>query len=80
VHGTRLEIRLLRSTGDDPITGAAAASGHRTFVQGLLVDLSNLKAAVFFTTLFASRLAETLTVPLAGLVLAAVALVVYGWH
>jgi threonine/homoserine/homoserine lactone efflux protein len=71
---------LLRSTGDEPTTGVAAPSGHRAFIRGLLVDLSNPKAAVFFTTLFASLLPETLTIHLAGLVLASVALVVYGWY
>ena len=71
-------LRLLRSTGTETSEQVAGAT-RRAFARGLLIDLSNPKAAVFFTTLFASLLPETLTLNLALAVLATVAVVVYGW-
>lgn len=73
-------LRLLRSTGSNPTTHVAKESNRRAFLRGLLVDLSNPKAAIFFTTFFATLLPETITLRLAGMVLAVVAMVVYGWY
>ncbi len=53
---------------------------RRPFLNGLLVDLANPKAAVFFTTLFASLLPGEFGVWFGLGVLAVVAVIVYGWY
>ena len=54
--------------------------GDRPFAKGLLVDLANPKAALFFTTLFASLLPGEMSIGVAAAVLAVVAIIVYGWY
>jgi threonine/homoserine/homoserine lactone efflux protein len=61
-------------------TETEATSNDRPFVTGLLVDLANPKAAIFFTTLFSSLLPVELSVGIAAAVLAEVAIIVYGWY
>ena len=75
-------IRLWRAPVADDAGGAPVAptARRRAFWRGLVVDLANPKAAIFFTTLFASMLPETLTVGLVAAVLAVVAAIVYGWY
>lgn len=68
-----------------PVDGAARSEsatdpGRRAFLRGVLIDLANPKAAIFFTTLFASLLPADLTVGLAAVVLSVVALIVYSWY
>ena len=53
---------------------------RRAFWRGVVVDLANPKAAVFFTTLFASLLPADLDAPLAATVLAVVAVIVFSWY
>ena len=55
-------------------------TNDRPFLRGLLVDLANPKAALFFTTLFASLLPADLSVGIATAVLVEVAVIVYGWY
>ncbi len=74
-------VRLWRSPAPgESISGAAAASVRRVFWRGLLVDLANPKAAIFFTTLFASLLPADLDVGLGAAVLAVVAAIVFSWY
>jgi threonine efflux protein len=71
-------VRLWRSPVD---TGATTPSPSRhAFWKGVVVDLANPKAAVFFTTLFASLLPDTLDVSTAVAVLLVVGTIVYGWY
>ncbi|MGH9213886.1 MAG: LysE family translocator [Acidimicrobiales bacterium] len=57
-----LAVRLWRAT-PNPTSAAEppVRSGRRPFVNGLLVDLANPKAAVFFTSLYASLVPPTST-------------------
>jgi threonine efflux protein len=76
-------IRLWRTpvdAGDDTAAAATPTARRRAFWRGVLVDVSNPKAAVFFTTLFASMLPERLSPGLVATVLAVVAAIVYGWY
>ncbi len=78
VFAVRLWRTPVNEHSADP--GEHDASGRRIFLRGLLIDLANPKAAVFFTTLFASLLPTGLSAGLAVVVLAAVGAVVYGWY
>lgn len=73
-------VRLLTAAhapgGDD----AAPGVPHRPFVRGLLVDLANPKAAVFFTSLFVSLLPGDVSWGLGLATLAVVAVVDYAWY
>jgi threonine efflux protein len=53
---------------------------RRSFLNGLLVDLANPKAALFFTSLYASVLPRGLDTWAATAVLVTTSVVVYGWH
>ncbi|MEL6893846.1 MAG: LysE family transporter [Actinomycetota bacterium] len=68
-----------RVDGDVRVT-AGQSVGRGVFWRGLLIDLANPKAAIFFTTLFASMLPTDLSFGLAVAVLAVVAAIVYGWY
>lgn len=66
--------------GHAPEPGAGVATQRRPFLRGLVVDLANPKAALFFTSLYASLLPAHLDVGAAAAVLAATAAIVYGWY
>ena len=71
-------LRLWRGAGDASPT--TTMPSRHAFARGLLVDLANPKAAIFFTTLFASLLPRELSAGLAVTVLAVVASIVFGWY
>jgi threonine/homoserine/homoserine lactone efflux protein len=87
-------IRLYRNRDEGPAgagagvgdgaEGDAAAGGGvpggRPFLRGLVVDLANPKAAVFFTSLFASLVPADLSLRHGVAILAVVATVVYAWY
>ena len=55
-------------------------SSRRAFWRGMLVDLANPKAAIFFTALFASLLPSRFGIGFALAVLGAVATIVCTWY
>jgi threonine efflux protein len=64
---------------------AGNASQHHappgpSFVNGLLVDLANPKAAILFTSLYASVVPSALDMWSIAAVLLTTTVVVYGWH
>ena len=63
----------------DAAAGGGAPDG-RPFLRGLVVDLANPKAAVFFTSLFASLVPADLSLRHGVAILAVVATVVYAWY
>jgi threonine efflux protein len=77
-----LALRLWRQ--DAPTAARRAARIHeprgRSFVKGLLVDLANPKAALLFTSLYASVLPADSDAWSAGAVLLMTSAVAYGWH
>jgi threonine efflux protein len=52
----------------------------RSLLNGLLVDLANPKAALFFTSLYASALPKGLDIWVAAAALGMTGVGVYGWH
>ena len=85
-----LAVRLWRDAGGDPEpgdpqpgdagAGADLATSRRPFLRGLVIDLANPKAALFFTSLYASLLPAHLDVGEAAAVLGVTAAIVYGWY
>jgi threonine/homoserine/homoserine lactone efflux protein len=76
-----LAVRLWRASDPaDETEGADTAPGRRPFVHGLLVDLANPKAAVFFTSLYASLVPGGLDPLTTATILLATATVVFGWY
>jgi threonine efflux protein len=77
-----LALRLWRQ--DAPTAARRAARTHeprgRSFANGLLVDLANPKAALLFTSLYASALPAGSDAWWAGAVLLTTSAVAYGWH
>ena len=73
-------VRLWRQPVEDDRSGPVGVRGERLFLRGVLVDLANPKAAIFFTTLFASLLPTSLTPAMGVAVLVVVAAIVYGWY
>ncbi len=71
-------VRLWRTP--PTATSDVVAPSRRPFLNGLLIDLANPKAAVFFTTLFASLLPSSFGVAFGIAVLGVVAVIVYGWY
>ncbi len=81
VFAVRLWRQPVGGADDQPDGRAAAgASGRRIFLRGMLIDLANPKAAIFFTTLFASMLPTDLSLSMGAAVLAVVSVIVYGWY
>lgn len=72
-------VRLWRDRGD--VAGAEPGEpSPRPFLKGLVIDLANPKAALFFTSLYASLLPADLDLAGAVAVMAATAAVDYGWY
>lgn len=72
-------VRLWRDRGE-AADGEADAPAGRPFLRGVVVDLANPKAALFFTSLYASLLPAHLDLGMALAVMAATAVVDYGWY
>jgi threonine efflux protein len=72
-------VRLWRERGDTPADDPDGPS-RRPFLKGVVIDLANPKAALFFTSLYASLLPTDLDVAGAAAVMAATAVVDYGWY
>ena len=72
-------IRLWRQRAADNASQHHAPPGP-SFVNGLLVDLANPKAAILFTSLYASVLPSGLDMRSIVAVLLTTTVVVYGWH
>jgi threonine/homoserine/homoserine lactone efflux protein len=79
-----LAVRLWRSGSpadeDGGAEGVGDAPSRRPFVHGVLVDLANPKAAVFFTSLYASLVPGGLDPLATAAILLATATVVFGWY
>jgi threonine/homoserine/homoserine lactone efflux protein len=73
-------IRLWRSSGASSVPATPMRTTRRAFWRGMLVDLANPKAAIFFTTLFASLLPTHFGVGFALAVLVVVAAIVSTWY
>ncbi|HEY8524032.1 MAG TPA: LysE family transporter [Acidimicrobiales bacterium] len=73
-------VRLWRERGEAPDAEADAPTGRRPFLRGVLIDLANPKAALFFTSLYVSLLPAHLDPGMALAVMAATAAVDYGWY
>jgi threonine efflux protein len=72
--------RMWRAPVNDVGPAEVVGPSRHTFARGIIVDLANPKAAIFFTTLFASLVPVQLDVRLGLLVVATVASIVYGWY
>jgi threonine efflux protein len=72
-------VRLWREHADTPAADLDGPS-RRPFLKGVVIDLANPKAALFFTSLYASLLPADLDVTGAVAVMAATAVVDYGWY
>jgi threonine efflux protein len=72
-------VRLWRDRGE---ASAADLEGptRRPFLKGVVIDLANPKAALFFTSLYASLLPTGLDLAGAAVVMTATAVVDYGWY
>lgn len=79
-----LAVRLWRDAGSEAPSASVDAdlstTTRRPFLRGLVIDLANPKAALFFTSLYASLLPAHLDVGEAAAVLGATAAIVYGWY
>lgn len=73
-------VRLWRDRGGSASADDADAPSPRPFLRGLVIDLANPKAALFFTSLYASLLPADLGVGGAVGVMVATAAVSYGWY
>ena len=73
---------LLSARNGRPGTGGPgiAATGRRAFRLGLLTDLSNPKAAAFFTSLFAVAVPPTAPLWFDAVIVATVVLIAGGWY
>ncbi len=77
--GIRLLIAAGTTAGPTRPLGASATSG-RAFRRGLLTDLSNPKAAAFFTSLFAVAVPQTAPLWFDLLILTCVVGIAGGWY
>jgi threonine efflux protein len=75
-----LAIRLWRDSGETAPASILPRGGRRSFLNGVLVDLANPKAAVFFTSLYASLVPSDLDLWTAGSVLTITIVIVFGWY
>jgi threonine efflux protein len=73
-------VRLWRRRAADGNASQHHARPGPSFVNGLLVDLANPKAALLFTSLYASVVPSGLDAWSIGAVLLTTTAVVYGWH
>lgn len=73
---------VLTARNGQPSTGASgiAATGRRAFRLGLLTDLSNPKAAAFFTSLFAVAVPPAAPLWFDAMIVATVVLIAGGWY
>ena len=77
--GARLLLSA-RRTGAEPRPSGPAVSGLRAFRHGLVTDLSNPKAAAFFTSLFAVAVPPSAPLWFDGMLVASVTAVAGGWY
>ena len=82
-----LGIAAIRGAGREATTSAADAQGdtaaltpRRAFRRGMLTDLSNPKAAAFFTSLFAVALPAEAPLWFDAMIVATVVIVAGGWY
>jgi threonine efflux protein len=74
-------VRLWRDRSEaEPSEAGIEAPNRRPFLRGVVIDLANPKAALFFTSLYASLLPADLDLGGAIAVMAATATVDYGWY
>ncbi len=78
--GLILIVSTWRSGAGDPPVARAAMTAGQAFRRGLIVDLANPKAAVFFTSLFAAALPPAAPLWFQALVVAAVVVIAGGWY
>ena len=80
--GLRMILGAWRNTASGPGPAAArrSACGGRAFRFGLLTDLSNPKAAAFFTSLFAVAVPPTAPLWFDVLIVATVVVIAGGWY
>lgn len=72
-------VRLALGRREEPADGEAGRVAH-PFRRGLLIDLANPKAAVFFTSLFVSLVPQDLSPGYAAAVFAVVTVIDIGWY
>jgi len=72
-------IRMIRAARR-PASTPATATGWRAFRLGLLTDLSNPKAAAFFTSLFAIAVPPTAPLWFQALLVVSVVVLAGGWY
>lgn len=76
-------IKTIRSARrvDRPVAlPRTPASAHQAFWRGVVVDLSNPKAAVFFTSLFAITVPPAAPIWFKAFIIAAVVIMAGGWY
>lgn len=78
--GVRMVLSVRRPAAAMSVAAVPTLDNGRAFRRGLIVDLSNPKAAAFFTSLFAVAVPPTAPLWFSALLIALVVAIAWGWY